>query len=168
MRPATSESFGLLIAYMIPGLVVLWGLSQPVPELNSWIGTDMENCQSMGGFLNLTVASVGAGLTASTVRWLLIDTLHYWTGIQPSNWNLRNLHARTSAFEIMIEIHYRYYQFYANSLIAIIFSTTGWWVANGFRWPDLAIVIPLLILFFVGSRDTLTKYYARTGAMLEQ
>ncbi|MEJ7594342.1 MAG: hypothetical protein WKF77_22630 [Planctomycetaceae bacterium] len=55
----------------------------------------------------------------STLRWLLIDTLHHRTGILPPKWNFRKLRDRITAYDRLIEIHYRYYQWHSNALIAV-------------------------------------------------
>ncbi len=168
MRDITSDSFGLLIAYLIPGFIILWGLSQFSPDVQGWMGTSENDGHTIGGFLYGTVAAVATGLTASTVRWLLIDPLHHWTGVKVPAWDLHELHARTTAFEILIEIHYRYYQFYANTFVALPFAAIARWTDDGFRWLELAGLIVLMALFFAGSRDTLAKYYGRVDAMLKR
>lgn len=166
MRPVTSETFGLLIAYLIPGLIVLWGLSRFVPELDSRIGTSDGECQTFGGFLNLTVASVGTGLTASTVRWLVIDPIHHWTGVPRLAWNMADFHKRTEGLQVLIESYYRYYQFYANSLVAILFAAVAWWMTAPYTWSSLFIVVGLAGLFFAGSRNTLSKYCRQVAGLL--
>ncbi|WP_437222311.1 hypothetical protein SH661x_002723 [Planctomicrobium sp. SH661] len=82
MRPVTSETIGLLVAHLIPGVIAQWGLGNGVPGLQGWVGAAGGECRAVGGFLNLTVASVGAGVTVSTVRWLVCDPVHHWTGIR--------------------------------------------------------------------------------------
>lgn len=167
MRNYTSESFGLLIAYLIPGSILLWGIGQEHPEALSWLGTAEENQHSIGGFLYGSVASIACGLLASTVRWLLIDSIHHRTGISKPKWNLSVLYERTAAFEVLIEIHYRYYQFYANSLVAGIAAALIHWQLNGFTVAELIILGVLTPLFFLSSRDTLSKYYSRVETMLK-
>ena len=167
MRPLTSETFGLLIAYLIPGLIVLRGLSRLVPELGTWIGTSDWECQTFGGFLNLTVASVGTGLTASTVRWLVIDPIHFWTGVPRPAWNMADFHSRTAGLQVLIEAYYRYYQFYSNSLVALLFAAVAWWLTAPFTWMSLLIVVGLAALFFAGSRNTLAKYGRQVDGLLK-
>lgn len=167
MKNYTSESFGLLIAYLIPGSIVLWGLSRLSPAAKSWLGTSATESQTVGDFLYATVAAIFCGLVASTVRWATIDPLHHWTGIKQPAWNLKALHARTTAFEVLIAIHYRYYQHYSNSLVAMLFAAISSWIMVEFRWWQLACFVPLAILYFVASRDTIRKYYQRVQIMLE-
>ncbi|WP_238757847.1 hypothetical protein [Rubinisphaera margarita] len=168
MRNYTSESFGLLIAYLIPGSIMLWGIGQWHPEVLSWLGTVHDEQQSIGGFLYGTVASIACGLVASTVRWLLIDPIHHWTGVSKPKWNLSVLYERTTAFEILVEIHYRYYQFYANCLIAGCFAMLAHWIMDGIAIQEICVAASLIPLFFVASRDTLSKYYSRVEVMLEK
>jgi hypothetical protein len=72
------------------------------------------------GFLYVTLASVRAGMTVSTVRWATVDPLHALTGIRRPLRNDARLQDRLAAFEAPVENHYRYYQFYANMLVALL------------------------------------------------
>ncbi len=167
MRKNSSESFGLLIAYVIPGSIFLWGIGQFQPEIRSWLGISDAAGETIGGFLYGTVASVGCGLFASTLRWLLVDTFHHVTGVRKSAWSFKNFHQHTAAYELLNEIHYRYYQFYANTAVACLFAAVARWLTSGFRWIELTLVIALFALFLLASRDTLVKYYARLDMLLQ-
>ena len=131
-----------------------------------WIGQAGSEAPSIGGFLLLTVASVFAGMTVSTIRWTTIDRIHHKTGICPPNWKFSNLKSREQAFVLMIDIHYRYHQFYSNSIIAIPIFLVGRWNSRGFSILELTGGIVIIALFFAGSRDTLRKYYERVDSLL--
>jgi len=170
MKDESITNFGLLIAYVLPGFVTLFGLGEVSPAVKTWLGGGSVDSATLGGFLYVTVASVAAGLTASTFRWLVIDTLHHRTGLRPPKFDFSRLGDRVEAFDLLIEIHYRYYQFYANTLVAGAFSYVAWRIsAGGFAaalaWCDLAFVV-LAPVFFAGSRDTLRRYYERSGHLL--
>lgn len=164
--------FGLVIAYVLPGCVVLWGLGQISPEIQTWLGGQSVQSATFGGFLYIALAAIGSGLIVSTIRWFVLDTLHHLLGIRPPAWDFALLAERTEAYELLIENHYRYYKFYANALMAMVFAFSAWRSANPFSivplgWPE-AITAALSILFFAASRDTLRKYYTRAGMLLEQ
>lgn len=170
MKDESITNFGLLIAYVLPGLVGLWGLGQLSPAVRTWLGSGTVDSTSVGGFLYLTLASVAAGLTASTFRWILIDPVHHRTGVRPPVWDFSRLADRVEAFDLIIEMHYRYYQFYANSLVAATFSYACWRIGSGLATSPIglvdfafAVVAPT---FFAGSRDTLKRYYTRAGNLL--
>src|ERR1043166_3090482 len=136
-RETPLTDFGLLIAYVLPGFLALWGGTAVSPVLRAWFGTPPANAPTVGGFLSLTVASIAAGLTVSTVRWLLVDTLHHRTGIPPPPWDFSALERNVTAFGVLIEIHYRYYQWYANALVALV------WVYGARRWAAGFFSAPL-------------------------
>ena len=114
----------------------------------------------------MTVASVGLGQLVSTLRWLLIDCLHHRTGLPTPKWNFRKLKDSVEAFEQLIEIHYRYYQWHANSLIAVTLAASLRWIANGFSGWSFVMLIAVDALLFIGSRDTLSKYHRRVEELL--
>lgn len=166
MRNYSSESFGLLIAFLIPGSILLWGLGQFHPDILSWLGATEKDTNSIGGFLYGTVASIACGLIASTLRWLVIDWIHHRTGIETPKWNLHVLHERTNAYINYVDNHYRYYQFYSNSIISLLLAMPMHWFKADFNWWEFSSAFFIIILFFFASRDALSKYYGRIEAVL--
>lgn len=151
------KEFGLLIAYILPGFISLLAFVDRSELVQSWVGQSTGDAPSIGGFLFLTVASIFVGLVISTVRWLVLDTIHHLTGIRLPDWDFSRMGSKETSFVILIDIHYRYYQFYANSAIAVtVFFVTRCFVA-GFAWGPLAAWLGLVVVFYLGSRDTLSK-----------
>jgi hypothetical protein len=167
MKDLSSKNFGLLIAYIVPGAIVLIGLAAFSPVVQTWLLHPSTATPSIGGFLFVTLASVAAGMTASAVRWATIDRLHHWTGIEKPAWDDSRLPERLEAFEALVEAHYRYYQFHSNSLVAMLFSYAAWRPSLGGRpvASDLGIAF-LAAIFFAVSRDNLRRYYGRAAVLL--
>lgn len=169
MRDVTNNNFGLLIAYVLPGLTVLWGASHFSPTLRSWLASNPTDSPTVGGFLYVTLGSVAAGMMVSTIRWLLIDGVHHLTGLKEPAWDFSRLGPNVAAFDVLIRIHYQFYQFNANLLVAILFtyvmrkSTLETFVVFG--WEDVAWLLAAVVLF-AGSRDTLRKYHQRVELLL--
>lgn len=152
--------FGLLIAYVLPGFTALQG----VPLLSTPpAGWGVEGSPTLTGFLSGTLEAIAAGLTISTIRWLVIDALHHHTGVDPPAWDFARLAATTQAFELLVQVHYRYYKFYANMVVALIVAYATRDCCLG--WKS-ALDLLLITLFFVASRDALKKYYLRAGQLL--
>lgn len=166
MRELSSGNFGLVVAYLIPGAVSLIGIEQILPATYDWLSSP--HSPTIGGFLYLTLASVAAGLTVSTLRWMILDTFHDATGITSKDWDFRQLQKNLDSFLLLVESHYRYYQFYANMVIAILFSYLAWRLSSPMpAFGPTDIFAPgLALIFFFGSRDTLQKYYRRADALL--
>ena len=169
MQQPTEQSFGLVIAYLIPGFTALWGVSLFSETVATWLGPEATG-PSVGGFLFGTLASIGAGLIVSAVRWMLVDRVHHWTGLRRPSWNMVALQRHLDAFKLLVEDHYRYYQFYANMWVACILSYAAYNIAYGFlssgnSVADVAFLL-LLVVLFAASRNTLKKYYERTAELL--
>lgn len=120
MRDVSNRNFGLLIAYLVPGVVGLWGLSYLVPELRPWLVGQPFEQPTVGGFLYLTLGAVTLGMIASVVRWAVLDTIHHASGLEAPRWSDERLHERLSGYDWLVENHYRYYQFYGNTLISLL------------------------------------------------
>lgn len=168
MNDVSSRNFGYLISYVLPGFVTLWGMSHHSPTLKTWLAASPTDDATVGGFLYVTVLSVGAGLIVSTVRWLVVDTIHVHTGVPRPEWNFARLEDAVPAFERLIEDHYRYYQFYANGLISLIMAMALRWTSAGFTSTEALVLTLLIPLLFAASRDTLSKYFRRVEEVLRR
>jgi hypothetical protein len=167
MREVSNNNFGLLIAYVIPGYVALWGAASFSATVQSWLGVLPASGPTVSGFLHVTVASVGAGVFASTVRWLLIDTIHFRTGVPRRDWDYSALQENMAAFEFMVANQYRYYQFFSNTLVSLTFAYGAHALSTG--WPSFSTTLAVVsagTVLWLGSRDTLRNYHTRVGAFL--
>jgi hypothetical protein len=151
--------FGLFIAFLLPGFTALLGASYLSPTVRLWIGTVPEQAPTLGGFLYTTIAAIAAGLTVSTLRWLLIDTLHHRTGLCPPKWDFGRLDQRVAAYEQLIAIHYHYYQAFGGMVIALVWLLIArhWQKGFGITSVDILDVglLLLVLLFLIASRDAL-------------
>jgi hypothetical protein len=171
MTDVTRANFGYLIAYVLPGLVIVAKVGQYSETVRIWLGGTPAQSPTVGGFLYVTFASVGAGMIVSALRWLVLDSIHHHTGVPKPNWDFSRLPGALTAFEGAVENHYRYAQFFGNTLVALVIATIG-----GLPFVDTVPVDPIVArgmtislaaLLFVASRDALRKYYDRTNAFLE-
>ena len=118
MSQFSEKNFGLVIAYILPGFTVVWGLSFVSPTVASWLNASQQAAPTVAGLLLLTVASLASGLVVSVIRWAVVDTIHHRTGVPAPDWEFANLQDRLSGFLAIVENHYRYYQCYANMFVA--------------------------------------------------
>ncbi|MCA9212168.1 MAG: hypothetical protein KDB27_03810 [Planctomycetales bacterium] len=166
MEQPSKQTFGLLVAYLIPGALALWGASfffEPVHWLLS-----LDKQPTVGGFLYVTLASVGVGMTVSSVRWLVVDRLHSVTGLRNPDWDFSLLTSNVGAYLLLVEFHYRYYQFYANMFIAVAFTHVAWRFSDYSAGTGLIVdfaVVGIECVYFVSSRDSLDKYYERVSEL---
>ena len=143
MQAVSKYNFGPLIAYLVPGATVLVGMSHFSPTLQSWFASTPLDSPTIGGFLYLSVAAIAAGMTVSALRWAFVDTIHTWSGLRTPSLDFSRLGENVDAFVLLIEIHYRHYQFYANMLVATAIAYGCHRVSGGhlaLTWSDLAFV----------------------------
>jgi len=170
VRDVSTKNFGLLIAYLLPGFTTLWGLSYASDTIRLWLGNSPTSARTVDGFLYVTLASIAMGLTASTVRWLVLDTVHHWTGVPRPRWDFSRLQQNVAAYDVIVEHKYRYYQFHGNMLISLVVVyltrrlSLGFWSAS-IGFVDLGYLL-LGVIFFAGSRDTYHKYILRGNMLL--
>lgn len=168
VQSVSNDSFGPLVAYLIPGATALLGFQQHSSVLRNWFASVPPDAPTLGGFLYLTVAALAVGMTVSAVRWALVDKLHALTGLPAPVLNFSSLDGRVDAFTLLIEIHYRHYQFYANMFVATAIAYAAYRTYGGFHGLRLldAGFLAIEIIFFLTSRDTLRKYYSRSQQLM--
>ena len=159
----------MIIAYILPGFIGLAGLVPLFPVVGAWLHPVNQAGLDLGAPIYALMAAMTFGMILSCFRWMIVDRLHHRTGVALPAWNDSRLDERLDAFDYLVEVHYRYYQFYANTLVAILWAyginrllRTSPPLGIG---TDLAALI-LSFVLFVGSRDALTKYYSRTSRLL--
>lgn len=168
MGDLSGRNFGLLIAYLIPGFLVLLGVSTVSAPVDIWLSGVGTGGPSVGSALYVLIASVACGMTASVVRWAVLDTLHHATGVVRPRLDESRLADRLEAFDYLVECHYRYYQFYGNTLVATLAACAAWSFgpSRSVSAGGLAALLALSAVFVAGSRDALRKYYAGSALLL--
>lgn len=167
MNDSPERTFGLLIAYVVPGFVCLAGASCFSEMVANWMSIAPTSAPTVGGFLYVAVGSLGAGLVVNAVRWALVDSLHHQMGLVRPHLDFARLQANLDAFQLAVEHNYRYYQFYASMVLATVFYSVADQVTREIwsAWQS-AGCIALDAVLLVTSRDCLRRYYERTGQIL--
>src|SRR6266496_1090753 len=157
---SATKQFGLMVAYLLPGFIVLAGIAPFAPVVATWLQPLNQAQASLGAPVYAVLAATTIGMIVSCIRWLLIDHIHHWTGVRPPAWDDSRLEERVVAFNYLVDNHYRYYQFLANTLVAVIWAySINRWMATSSRLgvgTDLGVFI-LCAALFTGSRDSLMK-----------
>lgn len=164
--PIQHATFGYTIAFVCPGAVALWGVSRFSAEIRTWFGVAAKSETSVGGFLFILLAAISLGVFVSGVRWALIDNfLKMFEETKPPDFDRSKLTDADTlgSFAQMNEVFYRYYQFYANMLIAFVAAYIMWLAALGLApWERpgmLAVALLVAISLFFSARDSLKRYF---------
>jgi len=170
MSKHTSLTFGLFIAYCLPGFLTLCGIATQSDTVLIWLLGAQTTDPTVGGVLYVTAASVGIGMVLNAFRWIAIDTIHHRSGLPKPAWDDGLLPDRLDAFARLVEDHFRYYQFYGNTLLAGLLAYPMWRSHTDLsEWPlaptDTAFVT-IEVVLFLASRDALKRYYGRVSRLL--
>jgi hypothetical protein len=169
MLDTPSRQFGLLIAYLLPGFIGLAGVAAIVPPVALWLRPLDATAPGVGASLYTLLSATTVGMIVSCFRWLVIDAIHHRSGVRQPQWNDARLDQRLEAFDYLVENHYRYYQFYANALVALLWAYPAQRVLQTSPLLGIGTDLGVLIIcaaLFAGSRDALAKYYQRTARLI--
>ncbi len=124
-----TKTFGYIIAFVCPGFVGVWALSFVDARVTPWLERAAKSNTSVGDFLVLVAASIAAGVFLQGFAWLLFDKviLKTFKKAVPEKLaeELKPFRADPNVREVTetcVEHHYRYYQFYSNTLVAGAFA----------------------------------------------
>lgn len=162
-----NRQFGLVIAYLLPGFIALIGFARLVPMVARWLAVDQ--LMSVGAPVYAVLAAAAVGMVVSCFRWLLVDSLLAFTGVARPTFNAQALEQHPDAFHYLVEAHYRYYQFYSNTLVSLLWTySVNRWLGTSSRLSlgtDLGVLV-LCAVLFAGARDTLAKYRSRSAQLV--
>ncbi len=170
VKGVAGRQFGLIIAFLLPGFVGLWPVRHFSPVVASWFKAGVTQGSTFGGFLYITLASRAVGLVISAVRWGVIDTVHHVTCVRRPDHDFRKLKNNLQAVELIIENYYRFYQYYSNMFVGLIILYAGELMASKkfpwdvWNWSILFLFVEVVL--FLGSRDSLSKYYKSIGDLV--
>lgn len=159
------KPFGTLISCILPGFIAIFGIVPLIPVVETWLLPAQQ--ASIGPTVYALMAATAAGLIVGCFRWIIIDHLLEWMRLVPPAPHYENMQERLDAVNHLIHSHYHYYQFYANALVAVVWTYAMYRRTVPFLGlgTDLGMLI-LCAALFAGARDTLTKYRRRIRQVL--
>lgn len=166
-----SKAFGLTIAFLLPGLVGLYALSFFEPRILDWFGLAAQQEASVGGFLFVIVSSIGIGVFISGMRWLFIDWIFGAPPAIESRSRTRDQQTEQIYQDIRIQ-HYQFYQFYANTLCALVLVYIAWFIATNPPWSNAGtrggVLIGIGVVLFLSARNAVHTYDRKVLNLLQQ
>lgn len=135
MKDFTTTSFGLIVAYMLPGLVTLSAITVWLEKPEDVIKTVFNANAEVGLVLAVGAAALVLGLTVNVFRWVFFEKLlcRDYKLDKDLFSKLVDEH-KLQAFLMVIEETFRYHQFYGSMVILIPFIFLSW-----LRWFDVAV-----------------------------
>jgi len=173
MEQITSTSFGLLMAYLLPGLVALYSLSFWSLRLREVFRSFLLG-QQVGLFLLVLAASLIAGLVVGAVRWVGFE---YLLGgkcqhVEPECFGKLTSPTRFSAFSYVVDENFRFHQFWgAMVLVSPLLCASllkEFWNDIGRATVVLGLAVFLILEFIVAvaAWKSYLRFVARAKCIL--
>jgi len=173
VKDVTSTSFGLVIAYLLPGLAGLYSLSfwfPQIAELFAKFGTSESN---VGLFLIVILVSITISLQVSFVRYFIFEGI-VCASIRLKPEDFRNFGDKDKniAFRVLIDEQYRYHQFWGGMFVVQPALFCGWITTSSsitgtgttVAWIVAAAVE---IATFFSAKIALERYVRRARIILD-
>ena len=159
-------SFGRTIAFVIPGMILLFALSFFNPGLDVWFG--LTQPPTIAGFLFVVLGSIGLGVFVSGLRWFIFDRfLAPKVKIDHRNRSDKDTEA---AYQALVTNHYQFYQFYANSVLSILALFFSWAFTKNPGWLMLLSVLVCTVfaalLSLIFAKNAIKTYYDKATQLL--
>jgi len=183
--PVPTIDFGVFIAYLLPGVIALYGLALVVPQLRSAVKADSQLglggalivtlvALTLGGFLSIGRAAVIDATFASPLPLLNCASLAYLGGIPAVAPDYRQLFdsGRREAFLLAIANEQRPYQFCGNTALAMILLLVCWLISlpkERRKRPRTILLaagaVMLVIVLYAGARSSYYAFMRATSAI---
>jgi hypothetical protein len=184
--PVPTLDFGVFIAYLLPGVIVLYGVTFVAPQIRDLLQPDAGRL-GIGGAVLVTILALTAGRLISIARVVLIESTFttplpllsctqrpYLGGIPALSPDYRQLFesGRREAFILAIANEQRPMQFCGNTALAVIVSLVCWLISltkQTFRRPRMLVIAVIAVLFtiilYVGARSSYYEYMRAMAAI---
>jgi hypothetical protein len=168
-----ADKFTTIIAFWLPGALLLWVLSYPAPTIAGWLAKSTDGSPTVGGFLFVSLASLVLGVIINATRWNLLDRgiFRDLDNLKPKDEQyskLKDDEKTLAAFQALVDNNYRWYQSYANTAIAITAGFLIYVVTTKWSWLALLMTVVLLCILLPASRNELEVFYKRADLILKK
>ena len=168
------DNFGVTIAFLLPGFALFWGLSYSFPDISALLGRAQTLPDlSVGRLLYIVMASLTLGMVIGAVRWAVVDQFLYCvTRLHKAQGDYGELakDGKFKAFTGFVDNHYRYYQYYSNTLTAVLagFIVYAVKVNPHLPWSICASGLMLAFILLLAARNALKHYNERVEQLLKR
>jgi hypothetical protein len=163
-------NFGTVIAYLIPGFIGVYASARYVDTIHALLGGDKQIPEA-AAIIPITLMALAIGNVINAISWALVRPLIALSGVRrPRDLDYTKLKKEDiPIYNNIVEGNFRYHQFYANTLVAILLLTPTWLMLplkeNAVR--NISFFLVTGVLFFA-ARDSLQRAYVRMSSLLKK
>lgn len=172
LKDFTSTTFGLIIAFLLPGLASLYAVSFWSVRLETLFKTLVDQSASGGLYLLVVLIAIAAGLQMSAVRYYIFEC---WIcrsfKLTPADFASLSGEGKLIAFRSTVDDFYRYHQFWGAMAIIQLPLFYGWISTQmGNKIPSclsylLAALFEIVTIF--AATESYKRYVDRSRSILK-
>jgi len=156
LKDFTATTFGLIIAFLLPGLACLYAFSFWSKRIEELFGTLVGNSATGGLYFLVVLIAIAVGLQMSVVRYIVFEC---WIcrsfKLQPQDFESLSSDGKLVAFRSIVDDFYRYHQFWGAMAIIQIPLFYGW------ISTQVSTKVPLCVSYiFAGLLEAATVFAA--------
>jgi hypothetical protein len=165
-----AASFGIIIAYLLPGLSGLYALSLFSDRLRVIFQTFLTAASNVGLFLLVVAAALVLGLLVNVLRYWFFECCIFKSLRIGRRDILRicNNELNLTAYSQTLSENFRYHQFYGATFLLLPFLYVGW--ARNFAQSKLSLTFILVSIGFLlvsvgtlkAANEAFRRYVERT------
>ena len=175
MKDITTTAFGLLIAYLLPGLLGLYTCSFWSPSISAQFEAFSKSDSNGGLFFLLVLFALVAGLQLNAFRWVIFERIlcrrnhlreHEFTQLKTKD--------QIEAFGVILDENFRYHQFWGGVAPVLPVFFIGLSHRHGVALRSIA-AIPWIVVFLIVEVVTVaaaieahTRYVKRARASMKE
>ena len=173
IKDLTSETFGLIIAFLLPGVVGVIALSFWSTTAKTVLQSFLSDKANVNLFLLVIIVSLAIGLLLAALRGLIFE------GWSPANRRLSandfaklGIPEKFVAFRGAVDAHYRYHQCWGGLAVVLPLLYAGWLKDNYAVSDCSGLILPTVcfVAFEAASAwaawESYGKYVTRARAIL--
>jgi hypothetical protein len=152
IKDLTSESFGLVIAFLLPGLVGIIALSFWSSSIKGVLKAFLSEKANVNLFLLVIIAALAVGLLITALRALIFEKWFRVTEpLSANDFAALVSSEKFAAFRGAVDAHYRYHQCWGGLVIVLPVLYIGWlketytilmfWDSSVFIFPTLCFIV---------------------------
>lgn len=170
----TSTSFGYIIAFLLPGITVIYAGTFYFSGMRSTMETFERSGSNIGLFLLVTLGGLAIGLILTPIRALIYEEVLCRksklgkSGFQKLDANL------LGPFRAVVDEQYRYHQFWGSMSVAlpVLFSGLAVRYRDELSWLEwiasVAVALGIEAATVWAARESFSRYIWRAKAILNQ
>jgi hypothetical protein len=169
-KDLTYSTFGLIIAFFVPGAISLFGLYLVSGLVKNSLDALLKNKETGLVFAGLTVAGLALGMTLNAIRRCVVSTILFvsrsserWDVLPEEfeNWGKR---IPVTDYRAAMEEEWRQHQFYASSAMTSMMVLV--WALLTCKWILGLVLLGVTIALVVAAVGTYRFYISLAKVML--